>query len=161
MIFNFMKDKCSMTRNGKTGRRCASSALALKQRFFPTENAIGKSIKVGPHWLTIIGVMRERLVSQNSISKLGIRDFNMDVYAPLRSVLIRYENRDLITAEELRKVAMRSRGNVFITGGSGDEDEVDKKNYHQLDRLVIQVGETEKLQSIAERFVALAFQKAL
>jgi putative ABC transport system permease protein len=121
----------------------------LKSRFFPTENAIGKSIKVGPHWLTIVGVMRERLVSENSISKLGIRDFNMDVYAPLQSVLIRYQNRDLITTEELRLANMRSQG--FNDGSSeSEESELEKKNYHQLDRLVIQVNETAKLQTTAE-----------
>jgi putative ABC transport system permease protein len=124
---------------------------AIKSRFFPTENAIGKSIKVGPHWLTIVGVLRERMVSENSISKLGIRDFNMDVYAPLQSVLIRYENRDLITSEALRMAAMRSRGMVIITNGSGsEEDELASKNYHQLDRLVIQVEETALMQPTAE-----------
>ncbi len=133
---------------------------ALKSRFFPTENPVGKSIKVGPHWLTIIGVMKERLVSQTSISKLGIRDFNMDVYAPLQSVLIRYENRDLITGEALRKSAMRSRGNVIMIGNSSSEEgELDKKNYHQLDRLVIQVDETSKLQSIAEILSRLLSRK--
>lgn len=136
----------------KAGSPVCIIGSALKSRFFPTEDAIGKSIKVGPHWLKIIGVMRERLVSQSSICKLGIRDFNMDVYAPLQSVLIRYENRDLITGEALRKAAMRSRGMVIVTGsGEGDaESELEKKNYHQLDRLVIQVEETAKLQSTAE-----------
>lgn len=135
----------------KTGSPVCIIGSALKSRFFPTEDAVGKSIKVGPHWLKIIGVMRERLVSQSSISKLGIRDFNMDVYAPLQSVLIRYENRDLITGEALRKAAMRSRGMVIINGDEGDaESELEKKNYHQLDRLVIQVEETAKLQSTAE-----------
>lgn len=134
---------------------------ALKSRFFPTENAIGKSIKVGPHWLTIVGVLRERFVSQSSISKLGIRDFNMDVYAPLQSVLIRYENRDLITTEALRLANMASRG-VIIIGGSnnGDEEsEEEKKNYHQLDRLVIQVEETAKLQPVAEIMSRLLTRK--
>jgi putative ABC transport system permease protein len=135
----------------KAGSPVCIIGSALKSRFFPTEDAIGKSIKVGPHWLKIIGVMRERLVSESSISKLGIRDFNMDVYAPLQSVLIRYENRDLITGEALRKAAMRSRGMVFNNSGESDaESELDKKNYHQLDRLVIQVEETAKLQSTAE-----------
>src|SRR5690606_16728176 len=73
---------------------------SIKAKFFPTEDPIGKSIKVGSHWLTIIGVMNERLVSSSSISKLGIRDYNMDIYAPLQSVLIRYKNRDRITAEQ-------------------------------------------------------------
>ena len=135
----------------KVGSPVCIIGSALKSRVFPTENPVGKNIKVGPHWLTIIGVMRERLVSENSISKLGIRDFNMDVYAPLQSVLIRYENRDLITAEALRLAAMRSRGMVFNNGGGTDsEDELDKKNYHQLDRLVIQVDETSKMQTTAE-----------
>ncbi len=125
---------------------------ALKSRFFPTENPIGKTMKVGTHWLTIVGVMNERVVSQASISKLGIRDFNMDVYIPLQSVLVRYRNRDLITAEALRLAAQNSRGFVFISGqnNSTSESEAEKKNYHQLDRLVLQVDKTEKLQATAE-----------
>lgn len=124
---------------------------SLKSRFFPTENPIGKSIKVGSHWLTIIGILKERAISQASINKLGIRDFNMDVYAPLQSVLIRYRNRDLITAEGIRLAAMRSQGNVFNNGqNGGTENEAEKKNYHQLDRLVLQVDQTEKLQATAE-----------
>lgn len=127
---------------------------AVKSRFFPTEDPIGKSIKVGPHWLTIVGVMRERLVSESSISKLGIRDFNMDVYAPLQTVLIRYENRDLITAEALRLESMRSRG-MIIDNGNNPQSEAERKNYHQLDRLVIQVEETAKLTSVAEIMLRL------
>jgi putative ABC transport system permease protein len=143
----------------KLGAAVCIIGYGIKSRFFPTENPIGKSIKVGSHWLTIVGVLRERMVSQASISKLGIRDFNMDVYAPLQSVLIRYENRDLITAEALRKAAMRSRGMVIINGNSNQEEEADSKNYHQLDRLVIQVSETEKLQSTAEILSRLLARK--
>lgn len=129
---------------------------SIKAKFFPTEDPIGKSIKVGPHWLKIVGVMKERLVSKTSISKLGIRDFNMDIYAPLQTVLVRYRNRDVISAEALRKEAMKSGGNFVIIGGGGSNDEqseeeqLEAKNYHQLDRLVIQVEETNQLQPIAE-----------
>ena len=130
---------------------------SIKTKFFPTEDPIGKGIKVGPHWLTIVGVLKERLVSKNSISKLGIRDFNMDVYTPLQTVLVRYRNRDVVSAEDLRKEAMKSGGGGFIIiGGGGDEDEeneeeaLEAKNYHQLDRLVIQVEQTNQLQPIAE-----------
>ncbi|MBI1767649.1 MAG: ABC transporter permease [Bacteroidetes bacterium] len=131
----------------------------IKTRFFPTENPIGKNIKVGQHWLTIIGVLRERVVSETSISKLGIRDFNMDVYAPLQSVLIRYVNRELITAEALRLAGMQSRGMVFNNTAASSESEQEKKNYHQLDRLVIQVKETEKMQSTAEILARLLQRK--
>jgi putative ABC transport system permease protein len=122
---------------------------SIKVKFFPTENPIGKSIKVGQHWLTIVGILKERIVSESSISKLGIRDFNMDVYTPLQTFLIRYKNRDLITSEELRMEAMQSRGNVVLSNTTS-ENESEGKNYHQLDRLVIQVNETKTLQPSAE-----------
>ncbi len=121
----------------------------IKTKFFATENPIGKSIKVGPHWLLIIGVLQERLVSETSISKLGIRDFNMDVYVPIQTFLIRYRNRDMITRSLLQEEAMRSRG-WGNTPNQNEAQEKERKNYHQLDRLVIQVEQTEKLRSIAE-----------
>lgn len=123
---------------------------AIKTKFFPTEDPIGKSIKVGNHWLTIVGILEERLISNSSISKLGIRDFNMDIYTPLQSVLIRYKNRDKITAEQLRLAAIKSRGMVFNATTDANENEQEKKNYHQLDRLVVQVSATEKLAPTSE-----------
>jgi putative ABC transport system permease protein len=156
-IFNFelLEGKNFNEEQLKIGAPVCVIGSAVKTKFFPAENPIGKTIKVGTHWLTIVGVLKERLVSKNSISKLGIRDFNMDIYAPLQTVLIRYRNRDVISAEALRKEAMKSGGMVVIIGGANneeqsDEQEAESKNYHQLDRLVIQVNETEKLQPIAE-----------
>jgi putative ABC transport system permease protein len=134
----------------RTGAPVCIIGYGIKSKFFPVENPIGKSIKVGQHWLTIIGVLEERKVSVNSISKLGIRDFNMDVYTPLQTVLIRYRDRDKITTEALRLAAMRSRGNIQDTQNPTAEQEAERKNYHQLDRLVIQVDQTNMLQSIAE-----------
>lgn len=122
---------------------------SIKAKFFPTDNPVGKSIKVGRHWLTIVGLLNERVVSTASISKLGIRDFNMDVYIPLQSVLIRYKNRDRLTGEQLRLASQRSQGNSSGTTES-DEKEQEKKNYHQLDRLVIQVSSSEQMSPTAE-----------
>lgn len=122
---------------------------AIRTRFFATENPVGKSIKVGPHWLVITGVLQERLVSEASISKLGIRDYNLDVYVPLQTFLIRYRNRDLITRTNLQAEALRSRGWVN-PAGQHEASEKERKNYHQLDRLVIQVEETKRLRPVAE-----------
>ena len=159
-IFNFELQDGHRFNNQqlKIGAPVCVIGNSIKAKFFPTEDPIGKSIKVGPHWLKIIGVMKERLVSKTSISKLGIRDFNMDIYAPLQTVLVRYRNRDIISAEALRKEAMKSGGgNFIIMGGGGgnndeqsEEEQLESKNYHQLDRLVIQVEETNQLQPVAE-----------
>lgn len=125
---------------------------SIQTKFFPTEDPVGKTIKCGPNWLTIIGVLEERIISESSIAKLGIRDFNMDVYTPIQSFLIRYENRELVTKSMLNTGGNTfSRGRFFVMGSSEEaEEEPSTVNYHQLDRLVIQVSETEMLNPIAE-----------
>ena len=112
----------------------------VQAKFFSQENPVGKMLKVGKHWLKVIGVLDQRFISEKSISNLGIRDYNMDVYAPLNTVLLRYKNRSLITERLLLRAQFQ------------EEDPENKKpeNYHQLDRLVIQVDQTEKLTGIAE-----------
>ncbi len=72
----------------------------------------------------------------------------MDVYSPIQTILIRFRDRDRITAESIRLALQQSRGRVF--GNTSEAAKEEKKNYHQLDRLVIQVNETAKLQSTAE-----------
>jgi putative ABC transport system permease protein len=111
----------------------------IRSRFFSEENPLGKYIKVGNHWLKVIGVLKERYISKKFISNLGIRDYNMDVYAPIHTVLLRYENRALITDA---KIKMFNR--------TSPEEREEFPNYHQLDRMVIQVNETEKLNGIAQ-----------
>jgi putative ABC transport system permease protein len=70
--------------------------------------------------------------------------------------LIRFRNRDKISAEELAKEAMRSKGVVIINNPNANQNEpsekteLEKKNYHQLDRLVVQVNETSQLKPVAE-----------
>lgn len=110
----------------------------IKSKFFSREEPIGKYIKVGRHWLKVIGVLEERIISEKSISNLGIRDYNMDVYTPLSTALIRYENRLLVT-NSLIQEARRNR-NQNSAG----------VNYHQLDRLVIKVSNTEQISSVAQ-----------
>jgi len=113
---------------------------SIKSKFFSQEQAIGKRIKVGSHWLKVIGVLKERYISKKNLTSLGIRDYNMDVYAPLNTVLVRYQNRSLVTQAAIKR-AMH-------------EDEDDKKNkdtnYHQLDRLTVQVNQTAQLGGVAE-----------
>lgn len=122
---------------------------SIKTKFFPTENPIGKTIKCGKNWLKVIGVLKERLISQKSISNLGIRDYNMDVYTPLQTVLIRYENRDLITQSMIQNANRGGGGMVIIMGGE-EQEKASTENYHQLDRLVVQVDETEMLNPTAD-----------
>jgi putative ABC transport system permease protein len=146
-IFNFDVAEGEMFNDYQTevGAPVCIIGKSIKNRFFPTENAIGKKLKVGPRWLTVIGVLEQRLISESSVSNLGIRDYNMDVYTPLETILIRYENRDMVTK------AMIEQANA---SGNGDDENGEQpkqsKNYHQIDRMVVQVEKTELLSPIAD-----------
>jgi len=135
---------------------------SIRAKFFPSENPIGKMIKCGPNWLKVIGVLEERYISESSISKLGIRDYNMDVYTPLQTILVRYKNRAMLTEEMIQGANRGSSGNVIIIGGgSSSSSDSEKKavNYHQLDRMVVQVSQTELLNPTADVIVRMLERK--
>jgi putative ABC transport system permease protein len=121
------------------GRAVCIIGNSIKSRFFSEEDPIGKKIKVGDHWLKVIGVLEERYISKKFISNLGIRDYNMDVYTPINTVLIRYENRILVTEAKIK-----------LFNRTSPEEREEFPNYHQLDKLTIQVGETNQLNGIAQ-----------
>jgi putative ABC transport system permease protein len=123
----------------------------IAKRFFNKEPALGNYIKVGNHWLKVVGVLNETAVSEKAIENLGIRDFNSDVYAPIKTVLSRYINRASV------QQAGGGEDGVFVNGGMvtfSDEEEGEgkkkKKNYHQLDRLVVQVAASEEVKATTD-----------
>ena len=107
----------------------------MAKKLFPGENVIGKQIKLGRQWLTIIGVTTGVSISQKAQENLGIRDYNMDIYTPITTLLTRYRNRAKLREEQ-----------------NFDDEENGQKveNYHQIDRLLIQVKESDFLASTAE-----------
>jgi putative ABC transport system permease protein len=125
--------------------------IHFKQNFFPTENPLGKTIKCGANWLTVIGVLEERIISESSIAKLGIRDLIWTCTPLSRQCSSGYENRDLVTKSMLDKSGTISRGRYVVVSAEGEDEEPSAPvNYHQLDKLVVQVAETEMLNPIAE-----------
>lgn len=106
----------------------------IQKRFFSEENPIGQLIKCGKTWLRVIGVLEKRNASEESLSRLGIRDYNSDIYVPIRTALLRFRNRALITREDL--------------GNNNEGNQA--KNYHQLDRLVVRVDDSKKLRASAD-----------
>lgn len=137
----------------KSGLPVCIIGKGIATKFFPRQNPIGEKIKVGNQWLEVIGVLKERFISDKAISNLGIRDYNMDVYAPIQAVLIRYVNRDLVTGSGLKKNFGSSSGPFwmrFMSPSEPQEEESKPSNYHQIDRLVVQVAESEKLNPTAD-----------
>src|SRR5439155_16971509 len=65
----------------------------VRTRFFTTEDPIGRPLKVGETWVTVIGVLLDSRLTQQTAHRFGICDANMDVYVSERNVLICYQNR--------------------------------------------------------------------
>src|SRR5947207_3916775 len=119
----------------------------VKSRFFTTEEPVGRRIKVGNSWLTVVGVLEDRKVSADIAQRLGIRDANMDVYVPLPTMLLRFRNRAEVTQQEIEQ-ASRS----FVSTDSLDDDatRAEKRNYHQLDKIIVQVNEASLVTPVAD-----------
>lgn len=110
----------------------------VKSKFFANVNPIGQSIKCGNNWLTVVGVLEGREVSENAIKKLSIRNLNAEIYTPVRTFLLRFKNRANITMRDMRMAQQTEESN-------GDNNK-SKPNYHQLDRLVVNVRESQLIE---------------
>lgn len=147
-ISNFEIEKGSMFNQHqlKWGEQVCVIGAGIATKFFSDEDPLGKYIKCGPIWLKVVGILKNKSISDKAISNLGIRDFNMDVFSPIKTVLIRYKNRSLITEANIQSGSSMSMDNGM---GSASTD-APKENYNQIDRLVISVKETAQLASTAE-----------
>ena len=150
-IFNFELERGEMFSENhmKKGEPVCIIGKSIKAKFFPTEDPIGKYLKCGNNWVKVIGILKERLISTASLSNLGIRDYNMDVYIPFQTMLVRYRNRQLISKEMIESA---NQGGTWVRSDEVENGEVtaEDKNYHQLDRLVVQVDETAMMTPTAD-----------
>ena len=121
----------------------------VRTRFFTTENPVGKTIKVGETWLSVVGVLADRRVSNETAARLGIRDANMDVYIPVHTMLLRFRNRAQLTQRDIESA---SRPVQFITADSSESDEkrAERTNRNQLDRIIVRVTDSRVVPKVAE-----------
>ncbi len=118
----------------------------MEKKLFPGSSALGKQVKVKDVWLKVVGVIEEKYISDEAKENLSIRDLNLDIYIPIKSFLVRYRDRKIV----VDKVQDRNGGFMFFGGNnSGPKKRIPRGNYHQLDKLVVQVKASTMLQSTA------------
>lgn len=108
----------------------------VRKRFFPESDPLGEYIKCGTAWVKIIGVLENRNASKESLESLGIRDYNSDVYIPIKTALLRVQDRARVTKADIKS-------------NQWDDDDAEE-NYHQLDKFVLRVTEANQLNVTAE-----------
>ena len=112
----------------------------VEKKLFTGESALGKQIKVKDVWLYIIGVIEEKFISDKAQENLGIRDLNEDVYIPINTFLVRYLDRKVIT----------DNANARNRNQNGPQQKMPRGNYHQIDKLTVQVANSNQLKATAE-----------
>jgi putative ABC transport system permease protein len=119
----------------------------IEKKLFTGESAIGKQIKVKDVWLQVIGVIEEKFISDNAQENLGIRDMNLDIYIPIKTFLVRYKDRKIISDK-----IPDTDGNVLFFGDQqqGPKKRIPRGNYHQIDKLVVQVDNSSQLNATAD-----------
>ena len=125
----------------RRGERVCVIGASVARKFFREEDVVGESIKCGRVWLQVVGVLDARNITEAAQANLGIRDYDADIYVPLQTVLLRFENRALVTNA--------------ILGRRGDDDEDEEGNgalvnYHQLDRVTLRISDPNLMASSAE-----------
>jgi len=118
----------------------------IKTVFFNQDDPVGKYIKCGQIWLKIIGVVERRDFTASASDEMGISSTDNKIFVPAQTILMRFKNRALVRADEVEKSNARRR--IVITDANAST-EVEDKNPNQLDKIVLQVKETEQLSATA------------
>ncbi len=113
--------------------------------FFNHEDALGKYIKCGQIWLQVIGVVERRDFTASASDEMGISSTDNKIFIPAKSMMMRFKNRALLRADEIEAA---SAG--YSTA---------KENLNQLDKIIVQVEETEYLNSSAEVIKRMLYRR--
>jgi putative ABC transport system permease protein len=123
----------------------------VRTKFFNETNPLGKFIKFGNIWLKVIGVLKKTDITVSSFDNAGVNVYNDNIFVPVTTVLLRYNNRATVNKPS------SSAGGVFLFGGGGfiminskSETGSSTTNYNQLDRIIVQMSETELLNTTTE-----------
>ncbi len=126
----------------------------IRAKFFSQIDPLGQYIKFDNVWLKVIGVLERTNVSLTGFEEQGVNVYNDNVYIPIKTMLMRYQNRALINtklASEATSIRIVGGGHmmsrVVVNSSNASTAET---NYNQLDKIVVQVAETEQLTPTTE-----------
>jgi len=130
----------------------------IRSKFFSKIDPIGQYIKFNGIWLKVIGVLQKTNVSLTGFEEKGVNVYNDNIYIPVQTMLMRFQNRALVNtklASEASTTALNIMGGGMgfmarVIVSSSDANVQQETNYNQLDRIVVQVYETEQLTSTTE-----------
>jgi len=130
----------------------------IAKKFFPRENPINKYIKFDLTWLKVVGVLEKTDVSLTAFEQTGVNVYNDNIYIPVKTMLMRFQNRALV-ASKLNQSGVKFFGHGFVYSMSSQPAQNTNSNYHQLDRIIVQVNESSELHPSTELLSRMMFRR--
>lgn len=112
----------------------------VQSKFFPQSDPVGQYIKFGKVWLRIVGVLQKNSVKLTGYQNAGVNVINDNIFVPVKTALLRFQDRAMVNTRKVLEANRRW----------GNNNKKKDKNYHQLDKIVVQVKETEQIQPTVE-----------
>ncbi|MGB0430531.1 MAG: ABC transporter permease [Bacteroidia bacterium] len=119
----------------------------VESKLFRGQNALGKYIKSQGQWLRVIGVTEKIGVSSEPSKIASVRDYNNDIYVPVQAYLALFKE--------------FSTDGQMVSGGSWSMFKEGTKNinYHPLDRIIVQVNQSEMLNPTGQLLQKLLLRR--
>ena len=72
-----------------TGKRVAVIGAEVREALFGFRNPVGRRIRIGDQWFTVVGVMEPKTIRKGRASVIKLRNVNQDVYVPITTAALR------------------------------------------------------------------------
>jgi len=128
----------------------------IQNKFFSGEDPIGKYIKFDQVWLKVIGVLQKNEVNLTRFENIGVNVMNDNIYIPVKTMLMRYQNRALVGTRLMASTSVRIGRGMMASFSSNSSSE---SNFNQLDRLIVQVHESSQLNPSTDLIARLLLRR--
>jgi putative ABC transport system permease protein len=126
----------------------------IDSKFFSKKSALDQYIKVDQVWLKVVGVMKKNDIKLTRFENTGVNVMNDQIYIPTKTMLLRFQNRALVSAR-----MMNARNFFRRFAFSSNPSQNTNKNYHQLDRIIVQVKELSPSTELLSRMILRRHQE--
>jgi len=131
----------------------------IRNKFFSREDPIGKYIKFDNVWLKVVGVLEKTEVTLTRFENIGVNVMNDNIYIPVKTMLLRYQNRALVGSRIVASTNTTMRRGPMMANFTTATASAESGNYNQLDRIIVQVNESKELSPSTDLLARLLLRR--
>jgi putative ABC transport system permease protein len=120
----------------------------IAARFFSQQNPVNQYIKFDKVWLKVIGVLEKNDIKLTRFENTGVNVMNDNIYVPVKTMLMRFQNRALVSSR--LKSTQAGFDEHFFFSSSISANQNTSTNFNQLDRIIVQVNDSRELTPSTE-----------